>query len=75
MKKPSEILSHGMEILMENMGIIEAETFIFLLKSEEFDYTQWQREYFDRKSKAELDAGMDAYFASNPCSIDPARRV
>ena len=57
------------------MGTDEAEIFVFLLKTEEFDYTQWQREYFDHLSKAELDAGMDAYFASHPCGVDPVKRI
>ena len=58
----AETLSRGMAILTEKMGIVEAETFLFLVKTEGFDYTKWQREYFGNKSKEELDAEMDAYF-------------
>ena len=66
----SETLSRGMEILTQRMGIVEAERFIFLIKSEGFDYTKWQREYFDNKTKEEMDSEMDNYFAAHPYSGD-----
>lgn len=69
----AEVLTRGMECLLEKMSIVEAEQFIFLIKSEEFDYTKWQREYFGRKSKEELDKEMDAYFAEHPYNNDPAK--
>ena len=47
----SETLSRGMEILSQKMGIVDAERFIFLIKTEGFDYTKWQREYFEGKTK------------------------
>ncbi len=62
----ADILSRGMEILSQEMGIVDAERFIFLVKTEGFDYTKWQREYFDRKTREEMDAEMDAYFAEHP---------
>ena len=69
----AETLSKGMKILSEQMGIIEAERFLFLVKAEGFDYTTWQRDYFSTKSKEEIDAGIDAYFADNPYSGNPAK--
>ena len=71
----AETLSRGMEILTEQMGIVEAETFIFLIKSEGFDYTQWQRDYFDNKAKNELDEEMDVYFAAHPYSGDEEKLI
>jgi hypothetical protein len=29
---------------MENLGLVDAERFIFLISSERFDYTEWRRE-------------------------------
>ncbi len=69
----SETLYRGMNILAEHMGIIDAETFIFLVKTEGFDYTKWQREYFGNKTKEELDAEMDAYFAQHPYKGNPEK--
>ena len=38
----ADTLSRGMEILSQRMGIVDAERFIFLVKTEGFDYTKWQ---------------------------------
>ena len=43
----AEIMSKGMNCLLEGLGIIEAEQFISVIIREKFDYTKWQREYFD----------------------------
>ena len=71
----AETLSRGMEILSQKMGIVDAERFIFLIKTEGFDYTKWQREYFDGKTKEEMDAEMDAYFTEHPYSGSEAKII
>ena len=38
--------NNGMRILAEQLGIVEAERFIALLRREPFNYTEWQREHF-----------------------------
>ena len=68
----ADTLARGMAILTEKMGIVEAETFIFLIKTEGFDYTKWQREYFGNKSKEDLDAELNEYFSTHPYNGDPA---
>lgn len=41
------LLKHdGMRVLSEQLGIVEAERFIALMRREPFDYTEWQRELF-----------------------------
>ena len=69
----AETLAKGMNILADHMGLVEAEMFIFLIKTESFDYTEWQREYFDGKTKQELDDEMDAYFSSHPYKSKAAK--
>ena len=71
----TETLSRGMEILSQKMGIVDAERFIFLVKTEGFDYTKWQREYFDGKTKEEMDAETDAYFAEHPYSGNASKII
>ena len=71
----AETLSRGMKILAEHMGIVEAERFLFLVKSEGFDYTTWQREYFGKKSKEEIDLEMEKYFAEHPYSGDENKLI
>ena len=39
----SEIKVKGIEILIKELGEVEAERFITLLIREPFDYTEWQR--------------------------------
>ena len=43
-----ELLSRGMECLIQALGVVEAEYFIAAVQKERFDYTKWQREYFDK---------------------------
>lgn len=46
MNNPVEILDQGFACLVENLGVVNAEHFIALIKRDNFDYTVWQREYF-----------------------------
>ena len=71
----ADTLSRGMEILSQKMGIVDAEKFIFLVKTEGFDYTKWQRDFFDGKTQEELDTEMDAYFSVHPYSGDPSKII
>lgn len=43
----SELMTRGMNCLKNGLGIIEAEQFISVIIRERFDYTEWQRRYFD----------------------------
>ena len=42
---------------------------------EAFDYTEWQREYFDKISLEKLDSYMDRYFAEHPYSGDSSKLI
>ena len=45
----STSLAHEcMQILCEHVGIVNAEKFIVMVKSDAFDYTAWQREHYDK---------------------------
>jgi len=35
-----------MRVLVEQLGLVEAERFIALLRREPFDYTRWRQELF-----------------------------
>ena len=61
-----EILNRGMRCLTEQMGIVEAEHFISAIIREKFDYTKWQREYFDAKTPAEISAEASRFEAAQP---------
>ena len=45
-----DLYSRGMQALHSILGTVDTEEFISLVKSEQFDYTRWQREHFDKKT-------------------------
>lgn len=44
----------GFACLVEKFGIVDAERFIALIKRDSFDYTAWQREYFDKMKLGQM---------------------
>lgn len=66
MANVSEILDQGFACLVDRMGVIDAEHFISLIKRDDFDYTVWQREYFDKMEPGEFGAKASAYAKSHP---------
>lgn len=69
----AEIMSKGMKCLTEQLGIIEAERFISVIIREKFDYTKWQREYFDAKTLEEISKEAAQYEQSHPFTGDAVR--
>lgn len=59
------LISKCMNLLRSNVGIVDAEKFLFLMRSEAFDYTKWQRDYFDEMSPDEIDKAVDRFSAEN----------
>ena len=62
----SEVMNRGMECLVEKLGLIEAEYFISVIIREQFDYTKWQREYFDRMPMTKLHNDAVSYAQNHP---------
>jgi hypothetical protein len=56
-----EIMNKGMQCLLENLGVVEAEQFVSIIIKEQFDYTKWQQEYFDNMSPEEIDVAVKQY--------------
>ena len=50
----SEIKQNGIKTLIENIGLVEAERFIALLRREPFDYTKWRKNLWKGKSAREI---------------------
>ncbi|MDR2175135.1 MAG: hypothetical protein LBO82_04260 [Synergistaceae bacterium] len=57
----------GMRILAEQLGLVDAERFIALLRREPFDYTEWQRTIFQDVPLDQFLRDAAAYRASD-CS-------
>lgn len=49
MKPDTLILHEGMIALKQQLGIIDTEKFISLILKEKFDYTEWQKELWNKK--------------------------
>ena len=61
-----DLLNRGMECLTESLGIVEAEQFISIIIRERFDYTKWQRQYFDAMAPGEFHRKAQEYAKDHP---------
>ena len=61
-----EIMRKGMKCLAKELGDVEAEFFITKIKRDKFDYTEWQREYFDKMSTEEIKKEFEEYVRTHP---------
>ncbi len=50
------LLDTGMDILVERLGLVEAERFIYLVNKEPFDYTKWRQNLFEGMTGREISA-------------------
>ena len=67
MTNSSVLLDKGMRCLTNELGLVEAEQFIFLLLSEPFNYTEWRKNnLFAGMSVDEISRAADRYCKENP---------
>ena len=66
-----ELYSRGMRGLRELLGAVGAEEFIALVKSDQFDYTVWQRNHFDEKTPEQISAEAREYTKNHPFKGNP----
>jgi hypothetical protein len=66
MKNTFDIMNRGMECLTEALGVVEAEQFISIVMREKFDYTSWQRQYFDAMKPGEFHERALEYARNHP---------
>lgn len=65
MKTDTIIRCEGMKALREKLGLVEAERFIVLIRRENFDYTEWQRDLWKDKSIDDIYNTARAYTERN----------
>ena len=68
-----EIVREGMNCLTEHLGTLKTEMFIAAIIRENFDYTEWQRTYFDAKSPEEISREAIAHENEHPFSGNAIR--
>ena len=54
MRSNTVLKNEGMRILAEQLGLVEAERFIALMRREPFDYTEWRQDLYK-------DVSLDAF--------------
>jgi len=60
------LLNKGMTCLTNELGLLEAEQFIFTLLSQPFDYTEWRKDnLFVGMSAAEISDAANRYCKEN----------
>ena len=62
-KTDTVVKQEGMTILLEKLGMVDAERFISLIIREPFDYTKWIADLFDGMDVEELARRANAYSA------------
>lgn len=69
------LVSKCIAALCGQVGIVDVERFIYLVRNESFDYTNWQREYYDKISPDELDSALDKFSAAHEFKGSKAQPV
>ena len=64
MSTDSEIINKGFETIFTNLGMVDAERFIMLIKRDKFDYTEWQRNLWQHESIESLSSKAQAAWES-----------
>jgi hypothetical protein len=52
----------GMKLLIEGLGAVNTERFIHCLKSDHFDYTEWQKNLWKDKTIEEIHQAAAAFY-------------
>jgi len=60
------IRTEGMKALRNQLGVVEAEKFITLIRRDNFDYTEWQRDLWPDKSVEEVFVAAKEFSNYNP---------
>ena len=62
----SAIMTAGMKLLRENLGLIECEIFLANIKQERFDYTEWRENLYEDMSLDDLVNNAAFYMKEHP---------
>ena len=73
MYSTTEITALGMDCLSEKLVVVNMEYFIKVIKRETFDYTKWQREYFDAKTPEAISNEASLFEKSHPFTGEAIR--
>lgn len=60
------IANKCMDILSAQVGVVDAEKFLFYVRYNDFDYTKWQREHYDSIAPDELKKAVEEHSKTKP---------
>ena len=66
MDSTMEIMTKGINCLIQQMGIVETEKFISIINREQFDYTKWQQHLFEDMTLEEINEAAADFAKNNP---------
>jgi hypothetical protein len=61
-KSENALRTAAMKLLIEGLGAVNAERFINCIKTDRFDYTEWQRDLWKEKTIEELHNEAAAFY-------------
>ena len=70
-----DLYGRGMTLLRDGLGTVEAETFIAMLRNDQYDYTEWRREAYKNMTVKEILEGAETYAKIRPYRGDPSTIV
>lgn len=71
----SAIMTAGMKLLHENLGLIECEIFISNIKQDRFDYTEWRETLYEDMTLDELVNNAANYMKENQELVPKKARI
>ena len=60
------IMERGMNCLIKELGPIETAEFIVAIKGDNFDYTEWRKDFFDKMTLEEFHNNAIEYEKAHP---------
>ena len=66
MGNSAAIMEKGINVLLENLGVLDTEQFISTLLKEPFDYTEWSRKHYADVNLHEFNMRAVEYDKKNP---------
>ena len=59
-------VSRCMDAIRTHVGTVELEAFIYYVRSQAFDYTEWQKEHYDAMKPEEIFAKLQEHSSKKP---------
>ena len=60
------VMNRGINCLIKELGPIETAEFIVAIKADNFDYTEWRKDFFDKMSDEEYRKEAVEYARTHP---------